>query len=102
MILGGCVVEPPAVSGERERFILELDRDARAQVTLFTKPGETLPALHYGQKGHAENRIASTTTELRDGEWKPKIRLAARFWFTRMAMRKRRSAGSEFRSEVMR
>src|SRR5438045_447163 len=49
MILGGCVVEPPAVSGERERFILELDRDARAQVTLFTKPGETLPALHYGQ-----------------------------------------------------
>jgi hypothetical protein len=49
VILGGCVVEPPAVSGERERFVLELDRDARAQVTLYTKPGETLPALHYGQ-----------------------------------------------------
>ena len=26
VILGGCVVEPPAVSGERERFLLELDR----------------------------------------------------------------------------
>ncbi len=43
VILGGCVVEPPAVSGERERFLLELDRDARAQVTLYIKPGETLP-----------------------------------------------------------
>ena len=31
VILGGCVVEPPAVSGERERFLLELDpRRARA------------------------------------------------------------------------
>jgi hypothetical protein len=34
VILEGCVVEPPAISGERERFLLELDRDARAQVTL--------------------------------------------------------------------
>ena len=40
VILDGCVVEPPAVSGERERFLLELDRDARAQVTLYTKSGE--------------------------------------------------------------
>src|SRR5262245_21367218 len=50
LILSGCVVEPPAVSGERERFLLELDRDARAQVTLYTKPDEQLPALRYGQK----------------------------------------------------
>jgi competence protein ComEC len=49
VILGGCVVEPPAISGERERFILQLDSRARAQVTLYTKPGEPLPALHYGQ-----------------------------------------------------
>ncbi len=50
VILEGCVVEPPAISGERERFLLELDRDARAQVTLYVKPGQVLPALHYGQK----------------------------------------------------
>src|SRR5205814_7659954 len=25
VIVGGCVVEPPAISGERERFILELE-----------------------------------------------------------------------------
>jgi competence protein ComEC len=57
VILSGCVVEPPALSGERERFVLELDRDARAQVTLFTKPGETLPALHYGQNLELEGKV---------------------------------------------
>ena len=50
VILGGCVVEPPAISGERERFLLELAPGARAQVTLYTKKeGEALPALRYGQ-----------------------------------------------------
>jgi competence protein ComEC len=57
VILGGCVVEPPAVSGERERFLLELDRDARAQVTLYTKSGETLPPLHYGQYIELEAKV---------------------------------------------
>jgi competence protein ComEC len=57
VILGGCVVEPPAVSGERERFLLELDRDARAQVTLYIKPGETLPALHYGQNVELDAKV---------------------------------------------
>ena len=57
VILGGCVVEPPAVSGERERFVLELDRDARAQVTLYTKPGETLPPLHYGQNIELDAKV---------------------------------------------
>ncbi|MCX6633255.1 MAG: ComEC/Rec2 family competence protein [Candidatus Solibacter sp.] len=57
VILAGCVVEPPAVSGERERFILELDRDARAQVTLYTKEGETLPALHYGQNIELDAKV---------------------------------------------
>jgi competence protein ComEC len=57
VILAGCVVEPPAISGERERFLLELDHDARAQVTLYTKPGETLPDLHYGQNIEVDARI---------------------------------------------
>lgn len=57
VILAGCVVEPPAVSGERERFLLELDGDARAQVTLYTKPGETLPALHYGQNIEVDAKV---------------------------------------------
>src|SRR5450759_4418564 len=57
VILAGCVVEPPAISGERERFILELERGARAQVTLYTKPGETLPALRYGQNLELDGKV---------------------------------------------
>ena len=58
VIVGGCVVEPPAISGERERFLLELAPDARAQVTLYTtKEGESLPPLRYGQNIELDARI---------------------------------------------
>jgi competence protein ComEC len=57
VIVSGCVVEPPAISGERERFLLELDRDARAQVTLYVRGGEPLPPLHYGQRVELDARI---------------------------------------------
>jgi competence protein ComEC len=57
VILGGCVVEPPAISGERERFLLEMAPDARAQVTLYTKEGETLPPLRYGQNVELDARV---------------------------------------------
>lgn len=57
VILGGCVIEPPAISGERERFVLELEPGARAQVTLYAKPDEPLPSLHYGQPVELEAKI---------------------------------------------
>ncbi len=57
VIISGCVVEPPAISGERERFLLELDQAARAQVTLYTRQGESLPALHYGQNVELDARV---------------------------------------------
>jgi competence protein ComEC len=58
VVLGGCVVEPPAISGSRERFVLELDTNARAQVTLYTKKdGEALPALRYGQNIELDGRV---------------------------------------------
>jgi competence protein ComEC len=57
VILGGCVVEPPAVSGERERFVLELEPHARAQVTLYTRKDEPLPALRYGENIELEARV---------------------------------------------
>jgi predicted membrane metal-binding protein len=57
VILGGCVVEPPAISGERERFLLELAPQARAQVTLYTKEGEALPPLRYGQNIELDARV---------------------------------------------
>jgi len=57
VILAGCVVEPPAISGERERFLLELAPQARAQVTLYTKDGESLPPLRYGQNIEVDARV---------------------------------------------
>ncbi len=57
VILGGCVVEPPAVSGARERFVLELEPKTRAQVVLYTRPGESLPALRYGQNIELDARV---------------------------------------------
>ena len=57
VILGGCVVEPPAISGERERFLLELEPHTRAQVTLYTRDGAPLPPLRYGQNIELDARI---------------------------------------------
>ncbi|MBV9744344.1 MAG: ComEC family competence protein, partial [Acidobacteriia bacterium] len=57
VILGGCVVEPPAISGERERFVLELEPHARAQVTLYTRADEPLPELHYGERIELDARV---------------------------------------------
>ena len=58
--LGGCVVEPPAISGDRERFLLELEPHARAQVTLYTRQeDESLPVLHYGQRVDLDARVRS-------------------------------------------
>ena len=57
VILAGCVVEPPAISGERERFLLELEPHARAQVTLYTKANEPLPPLRYGQSIELDARV---------------------------------------------
>ncbi len=57
VILGGCVVEPPVISDGREQFVLELEPGARARVTLYTRPGESLPPLRYGQNVEMDARM---------------------------------------------
>jgi competence protein ComEC len=57
VILSGCVVEPPVLSGDRARFTLELAADARAQVTLYLGESEQPPALRYGQRLEVEARV---------------------------------------------
>jgi competence protein ComEC len=47
-IFQGCIVDPALVAADRERFGIELAKGARAQVSLFAKPGETFPDLPYG------------------------------------------------------
>ncbi|MFN7993502.1 MAG: ComEC/Rec2 family competence protein [Bryobacteraceae bacterium] len=56
VILSGCVVEPPALA-DRERFVLELEPGARAQVTAYAREGEPPPSLEYGQKIEVEARV---------------------------------------------
>jgi competence protein ComEC len=57
VILGGCVVQPPALSGDRERFVLEMEPGARVQVTAYAREGEAPPALRYGQRVELEARV---------------------------------------------
>ena len=57
VILAGCVVQPPALSGDRERFVLELEPGARVQVTAYAREGEEPPALRYGQRVELEARV---------------------------------------------
>jgi len=53
VILTGCVVEPPALAGDRERFTLELDEGARALVTIY----EGMPRLDYGRRVELDARV---------------------------------------------
>jgi competence protein ComEC len=57
VILSGCVVQPPALSGDRERFVVELDPGARVQVTAYAREGQAPPALSYGQRVEFEARV---------------------------------------------
>ena len=57
VILSGCVVEPPVLFDNREQFVLELARRARARVNLNLREGEQLPALRYGQRVELEARV---------------------------------------------
>lgn len=57
MILAGCVVEPPALSPDRARFVLELAPGARVRVSLYAPPGRQPPSLRYGQRVELEARL---------------------------------------------
>ena len=57
MILEGCVVEPTVFSANREQFTLELDRAARARVSLNLRDGDPPQRLDYGQHIEIEARI---------------------------------------------
>ena len=48
--LSGCVVEPSITARGREQFVLEIAPGARTRVNWYLRPGETVPAVHYGQR----------------------------------------------------
>lgn len=57
VLLAGCVLEPSAISVDRDQFVLELAPGARARVSLFVREGEQPPLLRYGQKIEIEARV---------------------------------------------
>jgi competence protein ComEC len=57
VILGGCVVEPPILTADREHFVLELAPRAYANVSLSLRPNEHAPDLVYGQKIEVDAKV---------------------------------------------
>ena len=107
VIIGGCVVEPPAVSGARERFVLELEPKTRAQVTLYTRPGESLPDLHYGENIELDAKVRKPHNYGNPGAFDYEHYLAERdiYWTASGAANSVRvlpgRCGSRFQSFVM-
>ena len=60
-VLEGCVVEPPALTGDHEMFILEIGSHARARINMYAppgaQPGDGLPHLHYGERLQVEGSL---------------------------------------------
>lgn len=57
VIIAGCVVEPSAISIDRDQFVLELEPGARVRVSLFVREGEQPPILRYGQRVELDARV---------------------------------------------
>ena len=57
VMLEGCVIEPPVMSADRQRFVLELEPGARARISITPREGETAPPLRYGQRVEVEGRV---------------------------------------------
>ena len=60
LILTGCVVEPSAISVDRDQFVLELEPGARVRVSLSIPEGRQPPVLRYGQRVEFDARVRPT------------------------------------------
>lgn len=80
-LLAGCVVSPPDLSADRERFTLELAPGADAQVSAYLKPGEQL-RLSYGKRVELPAKIRLPHNYQDPGEFDYAGYLAARhiYW----------------------
>jgi len=69
LILTGCVVEPSAISADRDQFVLELEPGARVRVSLFVPEGKQPPVLRYGQRVEFDARVRPTHNFNNPGEF---------------------------------
>ena len=57
-VISGCVIDPPVFYEHRSRFLLELERGAAVQVSLyFNNDTDPAPNLYYGQRIELEAKI---------------------------------------------
>jgi competence protein ComEC len=69
LILAGCVVEPSAISVDRDQFVLELEPGARVRVSLYVPEGKQPPVLRYGQRVEFDARVRPTHNFSNPGEF---------------------------------
>ncbi len=69
LILSGCVVEPSAISADRDQFVLELEPGARVRVSLYVPKGKQPPVLRYGQRVEFDARVRPTHNFNNPGEF---------------------------------
>jgi competence protein ComEC len=69
LILTGCVVEPSAISVDRDQFVLELEPGARVRVSLYVPEGKQPPVLRYGQCVEFDARVRPTHNFNNPGEF---------------------------------
>jgi len=69
LILSGCVVEPSAISVDRDQFVLELEPGARVRVSLYIPEGKQPPVLRYGQRVEFDARVRPTHNFNNPGEF---------------------------------
>ena len=69
LILSGCVVEPSAISTDRDQFTLELEPGARVRVSLYVREGQAPPVLRYGQRVELSGRVRATHNFNNSGEF---------------------------------
>ena len=78
VLLAGCVIEPPVFNEDRGRFLLELEPGAIAQITVYTKDGESPPAIRYGQRVEVEARVRTPRNFRNPGAFDYQSHLARR------------------------
>ena len=81
-LFSGCVVEPGLTGQDRERFTLELDPGARAQVSLYTPGDSPFPALPYGTVVEVQGKARRPRNFLNPGAFDNQHYLARRqiYW----------------------
>src|SRR5579884_3673653 len=78
VILQGCVVDPALIAPEREKFVLELAPNARAQVSLYSRDAN-FPALPYGTRIEFTGKVRTTHNYRNPGDFDAVHYLARQF-----------------------